>query len=146
MENVDVTIEEKVINIEAKEKVVNVTVDGGRGPAGTPAPVSLNKLYKTLLTQSGGDAPVPTILENSFGGPGSVDIQRIKTGIYQFSNNDFIVGKTLVTITIGGFDQRSHVVSNHTQNRIIEISTYNSSNALADGILVNASLIIEKYP
>ena len=44
MENVDVTIEEKVINIEAKEKVVNVTVDGGRGPRGLPAP-STNQLY-----------------------------------------------------------------------------------------------------
>ena len=61
----------------------------------TPVPVftSPYKVYSALLTQSGTDAPVATVLENTLGG--EVVWSRYSEGVYMGElSNTFIINKT----------------------------------------------------
>lgn len=59
------------------------------------------KVYTALLTQSGTDAPVATVLENTFGD--TVTYQRNSIGNYYISTNfELIPSKTTIEINLNG--------------------------------------------
>ena len=77
--------------VDLYNKLKNLPSGGG----GTPTPVDPRpyKVYTALLTQSGTDAPVATVLENTLGG--EVVWGRGAIGIYTaISDVDLISGKT----------------------------------------------------
>jgi antitoxin component HigA of HigAB toxin-antitoxin module len=120
-------------------------------PTPTPDPVLR---YKALLTQSGTDAPVATVLENSLGGTPS--ITYVDVGTYNLTlDKAFRTNKTFVLTGLGlsfssftGTLFRYQIIGEDT----IRLFTYLldagdiTSVSLANGKLSNFSIQIEVYP
>ena len=107
------------------------------------------KVYKALLTQSGTDAPVATVLVNTLSG--TPVWSRSTDGQYLLTlNGEFISSKTF--ILLGSFDSDNSVSGRGYINGCvissdeIRIQTTDSSNAVIDGQLYNTSILIEVYP
>lgn len=62
---------------------------------GLAAWVPVPKVYRALLTQSGTNAPVATVLENTLGGA-AVTFSRTDAGLYALSHVSFVAGKVLL--------------------------------------------------
>ncbi len=107
------------------------------------------KKYVALLTQSGVNPPIATILENTF--DEEFVWQYNITGYYYASNSLFLQSKTSVMINqssilnsgIGGFITASTAASNDT----VIINVYDPYNSFAnvDGFLVNTLIEIRVY-
>jgi hypothetical protein len=66
----------------------------------TPGSQTTYKVYTALLTQTGTDAPVATVLENTLGG--DVNFTRTDVGNYLITSNElFTIGKTIVQHQFG---------------------------------------------
>jgi hypothetical protein len=105
-----------------------------------PAPEPAYKVYTALLTQTGTNAPVATVLENTIG---AITIMRSGTGEYRVKSSGlFTLNKTTFDIApILGFikqDQFSNI------NEITFI-TRNTSNITSDGLLTAKKLEIRVY-
>ena len=105
-----------------------------------PAPEPAYKVYTALLTQTGTNAPVTTVLENTIG---SITIIRSGVGEYRVQSSGlFTLNKTTFDITpILGFikqDQLSNI------NEITFI-TRGTSNITSDGLLASKKLEIRVY-
>jgi hypothetical protein len=76
------------------------------------------KVYTAFVTQTGTDAPVPTILENTL--EGNIVWTRVDTGVYEGTlNGAFLQGKTVCLVTPDHFDSLTFVGSDsflHTIN------------------------------
>lgn len=101
----------------------------------TPA-VQGVKVYRALLTQSGTDAPVATVLENSLG---DVVWTRLTTGVYRATLvAAFPSGKTWVPTGLGFYTIRSN-------DNVVQLTSY-SSGVEADSVLYETAIEILVYP
>jgi hypothetical protein len=108
------------------------------------APEPAYKVYTALLTQSGTDAPVATVLENTIG-----DIVWTRTSDGEYNgilNNAFVVGKSYynLTMTSGGGLDVGQFVHNPTQSDFISIATW-SNDILTDELLSETPIEIRVY-
>lgn len=105
------------------------------------------KRYVALLNQTAGNAPVPTVLENTF--DGALTWSRDNTGTYRVesANGEFIIANTIVFIN----DSRS-------ANTLMRWAESNDPDFLSfyteiadsatpfDGLMVNMPIEIRVYP
>jgi hypothetical protein len=105
------------------------------------------KEYNVTYSQSGGSAPVGTILTNSLG---TITPSRVSTGTYNLTSSGlFISGKTIVN---NGHDLLQDAGGNlyvitWVSVNVIQITTYSSADisVLADGVLNNRYINIKVY-
>lgn len=83
--NRNVLVTDPGIAVTIESNVIDVEVTGGRGPAGV-APTPSYLVYTALLMQTGTNAPVATVLENTLG----QEIIYNYTGVGLFGSNDII--------------------------------------------------------
>lgn len=107
------------------------------------------KVYKALLTQSGTDAPVATVLENTLGGT----VSYVYNGIGQIeitSPTLFTENKTLINITLGYSFVGFLGFINYSYRNPSSINLVTFSNTIDatpnNGVLDKASITIEVYP
>jgi len=110
-------------------------------------------VYTALLTQTGGDAPVEIILENSIDIPINSWI-RDSSGAYRLTPGTgglFPDNKTLIFITncdaasSAQAELSTNITSKLSTPDQIYVSTYDSKGALLDDILKNCSIEIRVY-
>jgi len=103
------------------------------------------KVYTALLTQTGTDAPVATVVENTIG---DIVWTRNADGEYTGTlTNAFTIDKTLCFITVtsgGGFDN-AQIVQGPGQSDFVLIITYNNG-VLTDELLSMTPFEIRVYP
>lgn len=125
------------LGIDSSGNVVSGTTNG-TGPL----------RYKALLTQSGTDAPVSTVLENSLGG----EIVWSRDGVGRFIGTligVFSLNKTFLLLgTVTDGDTTLSFGSNLVRLSIdeLELATISDSGGRIDGVLNNTSILIEVYP
>lgn len=148
----NISVSQRSIDITTEEKVIQVNVTGGRGPAGE-APALTYIKYTALLTQSGTNAPVATILENNI--DVSLFWERLTTGQYILktpsfpTTGPFTVGKTFLFIGNTTFSASLMYANNNTSmdvptNTGIVVHNKNSSFSFIDGF-TNVSIEIRVY-
>lgn len=106
------------------------------------------KVYSALLTQTGTNAPVATVLENTFG---FVPIwQRDSSGVYFINNTSFFdINKTLIFVTRNANNFDIAAYANDYDNvwievsQIIQVSPLNVSPI--ENVLNNTSIEIRVY-
>jgi len=104
-------------------------------------------VYRGLLTQTGTDAPVAIVLENTLGE--TPTYSRNNTGSFSIlsAGGVFTTGKTHVMLTAGSADHLDEITMGYeivgTNN--IEFSSFRNGN-ISDDILVLASIQILVYP
>ena len=135
---------------------MNVTIDngfvivgGGRGPKGDSAPISLVKRYKAILSQSGSNDPIATVLENTLGG--DVIWTREDVGRYLCTvSNSVFTEKTIGVIHAWGDDQITIKFGNivRQNENYCYLTVLDISGAFADnlGVGIGVPLTIEVYP
>lgn len=103
---------------------------------------STYKVYTALLTQTGTDAPVATVLENTIG---NIIWTRSNTGVYQATLLDaFTNNKTFLLMgTIPYINNPAYFFS-RTNSNICTIQT-SVNNIISDGLLTNTSIEIRVY-
>lgn len=121
------------------------------------------KVYTALLTQSGTNAPVATILENTLGFVPSWT--RTAAGTYKITDASFQLNKTIVNnlnpwgdglaitnvnvepklafISAGPVYVDARLATNLSSSNTIEINTFNSSSAKTDGIISSYAVFLE---
>ena len=100
------------------------------------------KVYTALLTQSGTNAPVATVLENTLGG--TVVWTRTSNGVYVGTlAGVFTENKTFTTNTFGVFSGLAQFSS--VSVNTVNINTTTSSGTLTDGFLNRNSIEIRVY-
>jgi hypothetical protein len=109
------------------------------------------KTYKALITQSGTDAPVATVLENSLGG--TPVWARSNAGTYTITlNGAFTVGKTLIFTTLHANNSEGRILVDlnysgspnaNTRGFVIQNATTNTN---ADTLAANSCIEILVYP
>jgi len=102
-------------------------------------------VYTALLTQTGTNAPVATMLENTLGG--LLTIIRSSTGIYSVSSSVlFTENKTAVFLNNSDYALNTAIRSASWQDSsTITIITLDSSFSVADDLLSNTALTIKVY-
>jgi len=144
------TADVSVLNLPAGSVGANGEIDLGLG---NPVP----KVYRALLTQTGTDAPVATVLENTLG-ENPVQTFYSEPGTFRIQIPDsvpvFTANKTFVTITdnselVSGGTILYQVTARRVDVDQIAINTaaadFADTITLANGIL-NASIQILVYP
>ena len=113
----------------------NITIADAQAAAGP-------KVYKALLTQTGTDAPVATVLVNTLG---DVTFAHGGTpGIFDITSADlFTIGKTV--ISNGVLIYNSQIFWGEKGPSFIEIGTTVGGN-LQNGVLYDDLILIEVYP
>ena len=101
------------------------------------------KVYTALLTQSGTNAPVATVLENTLGG--EIIWSRNSVGIYTATLlGAFIDNKTTIQI-IANIGKGHTTVSSVNDVDSVFLGMVNTVNSLADDILGNTPIEIRVY-
>jgi hypothetical protein len=102
------------------------------------------KTYKAIIAQTSTGAPtVIRTFKNTFG---TWSISRSAVGSYNFIiSGAFPTGYGEVTLTNGYNALAGSVVANVASSGTVSIFTYNAAGALADGILNNCTLIINRW-
>jgi hypothetical protein len=123
---------------------ITALTKGEKGDASSVASLGY-KVYTALLTQSGTDAPVAIVLQNTLGG--TPTLTRIVAGQYRITlSSAFTLDKTFLLST-GTFDNEQCTINykiNSTNS--IDIVSYDVVIAGdADDMLVNASIEIRVY-
>ena len=98
------------------------------------------KVYTALLTQTGTDAPVATVLENTLGG----DV----TWTYDDIGSYFAITNGLFVGDVGGFVQDTNVCFRGLQkfsDSIVSLATLDPISYFTDGLLTNAIIEIRVY-
>lgn len=106
------------------------------------------KVYVALLTQTGTDAPVATVLKNTLGVTPVWTYTNV--GVYNYLL-PFNVLKTFVIYTTGsGQNTASQLIHAYNyddgRDNLIEIITKDGTNTLANELLINFYIKIEVYP
>lgn len=122
----------------------NIWVDStfvGKGTYSNPLGVNSDsleanlpyKVYTAIVTQSGTNAPVPTILENTLGA--TPTWTRAGAGNYKITLTDaFTIGKSFVlTSTDYLTGNIEHMTGGFSSNDFYEMYTYNLTNVASDG-------------
>lgn len=109
----------------------------------TPTPVDSRpyKVYTALLTQSGTDAPVATVLENTLGGEIVWSYDGVG-GYIGTLNNTFFQNKT---IFFGSYVGKDSINMFRSNNNVVEVNTLDSQRFASDDILQNTSIEIRVY-
>jgi hypothetical protein len=106
------------------------------------------KKYVALLTQTGTDAPVATVLENTLGF--DVVWQYYNPGYYIIDNpNNFPVNKTVCFLTASDWNGAPIIVSNRIDDgidNIFQIGTIDTTFTPVDDKLLNTPIEIRVYP
>jgi hypothetical protein len=98
------------------------------------------KVYTALLTQTGTDAPVATVLENTLG---NITYSYSEVGSYNINSSSlFTENKTFIFINNG--DSLSNK-ANYESSNIIQIESLNNSITSENGLLLNTSIEIRVY-
>lgn len=98
------------------------------------------KVYTALLTQTGTNAPVATVLENTLGG--NVTWSYIDIGDYLAQTSGLFAGN------VGGFIQDTNVNFSRLQkisNNNVNLSTFDANSVISDGLLTNCLIEIRVY-
>lgn len=102
------------------------------------------KIYKALLTQTGTDAPVATVLVNTLSGTPVWSYEYV--GGYALTlASEFVSGKTAYSITTFQQASRKAIISDNFPNQILVDTTDNSGTGYND-VLLNTLITIEVYP
>lgn len=107
-------------------------------------------VYTALLNQTGTDAPVATVLENTLGG--TVVWTYDSPGVYIGTlSGAFTANKTIILCqsllnTNGDFPDAMRVIRNDANTVQVTSFANNSLDAGANGVLIGASLEIRVYP
>lgn len=104
------------------------------------------KVYTALISQSGTNAPVATILQNTLGG--TLVWSYVDTGTY-FATlaNTFLSGKTWMMITTGGsLNTDFGIIIYRNTDSQLELDTFDNFGSSANGVLLNNSIEIRVYP
>lgn len=110
------------------------------------------KVYTALITQTGSNAPVATVLANTTGE--TYTWNYLGVGNYRMvvngGNTPFIVNKTFILLGLGAISAAADPYTFYydpfisTTNSIVFF--VNDKNGMDDGVLNNASLEIRVYP
>jgi hypothetical protein len=106
------------------------------------------KRYKALLTQSGTDAPVATVLENSLGvvpSYGYVDVGTFTitaTGVLTLNKTTILFGSNIST----DFLDTAFIQSTNLTLDGLTFWTYDFQTNATNGVLLNTLITIEVYP
>lgn len=123
---------------ELETNIVDTLFGAGSGSGGRPY-----KVYTALLTQTGVNAPVATILENTLGG--TVSYAYNSTGDYVISSSGlFTANKTTISVGING-NGLSFYSSLIVDVNDIAFSSYDNTITLADVQLANTLIEIRVY-
>ena len=101
------------------------------------------KVYSALLTQTGGDDPVATVLQNTIG-----NIQWYRDGegfYYAYSESLFATSKTFVTISNSNYNEDGTTSFLIDGTSYVYVTTLNTSWEYRDGILHDTSIEIRVY-
>ena len=105
------------------------------------------KVYTALLTQTGTDAPVATVLENTLG---NVWFQYSDIGIYTILIPEFDITKTYYSC--GGMGDSTQVdaaskiiMFSNSDSGSLQINTYNNSPSISNNILNKTPIEIRVY-
>ena len=142
----DVIESEENINIEQGtlhviDDKLKVHLDGDIKEVSTKS----YKVYTALLTQSGTDAPVATVLENTLGG--DVVWDRGGTGYYIGTlTGAFTLNKTGFTIQPpSNFADTGYFETNDVTVNTVEFTYAKASGGAADNVLLNTLIEIRVY-
>ena len=132
------TADVSVLNLPAGSVGANGEIDLGVGV----------KVYRALLTQTGTDAPVATVLENTLGG--TPVWERSTFGTYTLTLTGAFVGQVVPINTSGKFagDALSAMVGDRTDDNTYTLYTYYSADLtlVSDDVLFNTYVEIPVYP
>jgi len=106
------------------------------------------KAYRALLTQTGTDAPVATVLENTLGG--TPVWERSTFGTYTLTLTGAFVGQVVPINTSGKFagDALSAMVGDRTDDNTYTLYTYYSADLtlVSDDVLFNTYVKFPSIP
>lgn len=135
------------INVDtiSPQSGTDVTVNGNLIVTGTNNIVPY-KIYAALLTQTGTNAPVATVLQDTLGQP--VLFSRNTTGSYLIQSNGFTNNKTAVIGTQIDFNNNvtGYTLSQTLTGTQIFVGTINNIYNYADGLLNGDFIEIRVYP
>lgn len=104
------------------------------------------KVYSAIITQTGGAAPVATVIENTIG---VMAITRNNAGIYFFVNDGFDgfadAGKVLCFVSNGAVGGQVGGTYVPPINGVQLLSAENVTSSLSDNIISNCSIEIRLY-
>ncbi len=104
--------------------------------------LSSYKVYTALLTQSGTDAPVATVLQNTLGV--TLTFSYDQTGHYYNNEN---LGNAIIITNAVFFQDSSLQRANYSYDGTnLYIRTYNNVGVAADDILISSPVEIRVYP
>lgn len=101
------------------------------------------KVYSALLTQTGTDAPVATVLENTLGEVPT--FTYLGEGVYEISTTSNIFSQNKTTCDLKPFSEPSFNNSIVRNDFKIRIYTYTISGVSADEYLLNTPIEIRVY-
>lgn len=106
------------------------------------------KIYRALMTQTGGDDPVVTVLENTLGE--TITWLRDSTGIYSANSSGiFLQNKTFLTINKSDYSGRQFSFYRADNDRLEVVTEYFDNLIIGfvqnDNILINTSVEIIIY-
>jgi hypothetical protein len=142
---------------EATDKLVIVDVsDTSESPQGTSKQIAVEnlkpyKVYSALITQTGTDAPVATVLQNTLGV--TMTWSRFSTGVYIVTAGSgiFLENKTWVVINNINLSSGTYYDINRDSNSIIAVGSavYDAGSppyVRADDLIGILSIEIRVYP
>jgi hypothetical protein len=101
--------------------------------------------YVALLSQSGEDAPIATVLENTLGG--TPVWTRIAVGVYRLTLTDaFPTDKTIIFTSLTEENNIGLVFTETQTGSFVRVRTSNLSGSSIDEVLSNTSIEIRVYP
>lgn len=102
------------------------------------------KVYSALLTQSGTDAPVATVLENTLG---DIVWSRLAAGEYNATlNSTFVSDKTFVSVTSDSENTQSNTNYKLLSSDVVYFVSYDSfALSTSDELWNNTSIEIRVY-
>lgn len=101
------------------------------------------KVYTALLSQTGTDAPIATVLENTLGG--TVVWSYEVDGVYSATLNNAFTSSTFIQISNGNMN--NYISYSYRQDvNSIYVETYDLTvNAATNGVLIQATIEIRVY-
>ncbi|MEI2773359.1 MAG: hypothetical protein V9G98_22400 [Candidatus Competibacter sp.] len=145
------TVKGKVELATNAETVTGTDTVRATTPAGVAAAIANNRgvlEYVALLTQTGTDAPVATVLRNTLGG--AVVWTYVGAGNYRATlAGAFPSGKTVLIATgneIGGGNFNLPLLNREGNDSILLWTVQADAGALSDALLSGTAIVIQVYP
>ena len=115
---------------------------GPQGPQGESASVNY-KVYSAILNQSGENAPVPIILENTL--PGTLTWSYESTGDYFATYSQSFNGRKVLCFIGGASNPGTTYLFKQNDVATIELASWNSINILTNNLITGISIEIRVY-